>query len=93
MSAVPVYKGPFGKEQAERLLWRAGFGARAGEADASSRSWGSTHAVKSLTRPVSCQLVGPEPRDEQERPLAPNDAIGHDHLCLARPDGADDRAD
>ena len=32
MSGVPVYTGPFGKEQAERLLWRAGFGARAGEA-------------------------------------------------------------
>src|SRR5713101_145782 len=34
MSVVPEYHGPFGKQQAERLLWRAGFGARAGEAEA-----------------------------------------------------------
>ena len=26
MSVLPEYRGPFGKEQAERLLWRAGFG-------------------------------------------------------------------
>jgi hypothetical protein len=24
----PVYSGPFGAKQAERLLWRAGFGPR-----------------------------------------------------------------
>jgi DNA-binding CsgD family transcriptional regulator len=29
----PVYRGPFGKPQAERLLWRAGFGPRPGEAE------------------------------------------------------------
>ncbi len=34
MSGVAVYTGPFGKEQAERLLWRAGFGPRQGDADA-----------------------------------------------------------
>ena len=32
MSAVPVYRGRFGPAQAERLLWRAGFGPRPGEA-------------------------------------------------------------
>ena len=37
MSVVPEYRGPFGKQQAERLLWRAGFGARAGEAEALTR--------------------------------------------------------
>jgi hypothetical protein len=31
MAAVRVYKGPFGAEQAERLLWRAGFGPRRGQ--------------------------------------------------------------
>ena len=31
---IPVYKGPFGPEQAERLLWRAGFGPRKGQAEA-----------------------------------------------------------
>ena len=34
MAAIAEYKGPFGKEQAERLLWRAGFGAKPGEAEA-----------------------------------------------------------
>jgi hypothetical protein len=29
MRAVPVYAGPFGKEQAERLYWRAGYGSGA----------------------------------------------------------------
>jgi uncharacterized protein (DUF1800 family) len=79
MSGMPVYRGPFGKEQAERLLWRAGFGARAGEADALTHL-GLTHAVHSLTRPVPYQLVGPDPHDEKGRPLAPFDAVGHDHL-------------
>ena len=33
MATIAEYRGPFGKEQAERLLWRAGFGAKAGEAE------------------------------------------------------------
>ena len=34
MSAVslPVYSGPFGLREATRLLWRAGFGPRPGDA-------------------------------------------------------------
>jgi uncharacterized protein (DUF1800 family) len=79
MSAVPEYHGPFGKQQAERLLWRAGFGARAGEADALTKL-GMKHAVHALTRPAPYQLVGPDPHDEKNRPLAPFDAVGHDHL-------------
>ena len=34
MSGVAAYRGHFGAAQAERLLWRAGFGPRAGEAGA-----------------------------------------------------------
>ncbi|HEY7537018.1 MAG TPA: DUF1800 domain-containing protein [Gaiellaceae bacterium] len=79
MSAVPKYTGPFGKAQAERLLWRAGFGPRPGEAEKLTKL-GLKHAVRSLTRPVPYQLVGPDPKDERNRPLAPTDAIGHDHL-------------
>jgi uncharacterized protein (DUF1800 family) len=79
VTAVPTYSGPFGKAQAERLLWRAGFGARAGEADTLTKL-GLKHAVHSLTRPVPYQLVGPDPKDEKNRPLAPMDAVGHDHL-------------
>jgi uncharacterized protein (DUF1800 family) len=79
VGAVPVYRGPFGKAQAERLLWRAGFGARAGEAEKLAKL-GLKHAVYAMTRPVPYQLVGPEPKDERNRALAPADAVGHDHL-------------
>jgi uncharacterized protein (DUF1800 family) len=79
MSPVPNYRGPFGKAQAERLLWRAGFGARPGEAEALAKR-GLDAAVKSLTRPGAMQLLGPEPHDDRGFPLAPADAFGHDHL-------------
>src|SRR5438067_2922744 len=79
MAAIPSYAGPFGKEQAERLLWRAGFGAREGEAEALAAK-GVAGAVQSLTRPASQNLAGPEPHDDKGRPLAPADAVGHDHL-------------
>nr|MBA3348121.1 DUF1800 family protein [Actinomycetota bacterium] len=74
-----VYTGPFGREQAERLLWRAGFGPRPGEADALAKL-GLDAAVRSLTRPGPEKLVGPAPRDSRGRALAPADAWGHDHL-------------
>ena len=48
---VAIYRGPFGKAQAERLLWRAGFGARPGEAEKLSKL-GLKHAVYAMTRPV-----------------------------------------
>jgi uncharacterized protein (DUF1800 family) len=79
MSGVPFYRGPFGQAQAERLLWRAGFGARPGEAKALARR-GLDAAVHSLSRPGPMQLVGPEPKDDRGLPLAPADAFGHDHL-------------
>jgi uncharacterized protein (DUF1800 family) len=77
--SVAVYRGPFGREQAERLLWRAGFGPRKGEAAALAKL-GLDGAVRSLTRPGPERLVGPAPRDEKGRALAPADAWGHDHL-------------
>ena len=76
---VPIYRGPFGRAQAERLLWRAGFGPRAGDADKLVKL-GLKHAVYTMTRPVPYQLVGPDPHDERNRALAPADAVGHDHL-------------
>jgi uncharacterized protein (DUF1800 family) len=79
MSVVPQYHGPFGKQQAERLLWRAGFGARAGEAEGLIKL-GMKHAVHALTRPAPYALTGPAPVDERKRPIAPADAFGHDHL-------------
>jgi hypothetical protein len=77
--SVAVYKGPFGREQAERLLWRAGFGPRKGEAAALAKL-GLDGAVRSLTHPKGEKWVGPAPRDDKGRALAPADAWGHDHL-------------
>ena len=76
---VSSYTGAFGKEQAERLLWRAGFGPRPGEAAALAAK-GLDAAVLSLTRPGRESFVGPEPQDDKGRPLAPGDAWGHDQV-------------
>ena len=77
--AVPVYKGAFGAAQAERLLWRAGFGPRKGEAARLAKK-GLRGAVLSLTRPPAERLAGPAPTDPRGNPLAPFDAVGHDHM-------------
>ena len=76
--AVPAYKGSFGEEQATRLLWRAGFGPKPGQA-AELAKLGLRGAIHALTRPKSTRLVGPDPVVEGA-PLAPRDAWGHDHL-------------
>jgi uncharacterized protein (DUF1800 family) len=75
----PVYRGPFGKPQAERLLWRAGFGPRPGEAERLARL-GLDGAVRSLTHPGRERLKGPKPHDDRGRRLAPYDRWGHDQL-------------
>lgn len=74
-----MYRGEFGPAQAERLLWRAGFGPRRGQAEALARK-GLARAVEALTAPGRQRLVGPTPRDDKGRRLAPADAWGHDHL-------------
>ena len=79
MSGVAVYQGSFGAAEAERLLWRAGFGPRPGEADALA-ALGLEGAVHALVHPGREHLVGPEPHDDKGNPLAPYDAWGHDHL-------------
>ena len=79
MSGVAVYQGRFGPAEAERLLWRAGFGPRRGEAEALAKL-GLEEAVASLAHPGAERLVGPAPRDEKGRPLAPSDAWGQDHV-------------
>jgi uncharacterized protein (DUF1800 family) len=75
---VPTYRGPFGPEQAERLLWRAGFGPGPGEARELA-SLGLTKAVERFTRPPRVRLHGPAPT-VKGRSLAPFDAWGHDML-------------
>jgi len=74
-----VYRGAFGKPQAERLLWRAGFGPRPGEAERLAKL-GLHDAVRSLTHPGKERLKGPKPHDDNGHRLAPNDAWGHDQL-------------
>jgi uncharacterized protein (DUF1800 family) len=76
---VPVFRGHFGKPQAERLLWRAGFGPRKGEAEKLAKL-GLEGAVHKLTNPGRERLRGPRPHDDNGHPLAPNDAWGHDQL-------------
>jgi uncharacterized protein (DUF1800 family) len=79
VSELTNYRGRFGREQAERLLWRAGFGPRAGEAEKLA-SLGLERAVLSLTRHGKARLRGPAPKDDKGRRLAPTDAWGHDGL-------------
>jgi uncharacterized protein (DUF1800 family) len=79
VSGTAAFAGPFKTAQAERLLWRAGFGPRKGEAEALARL-GLDGAVHTLTSPDREQLVGPAPKDDKGRPLAPYDAWGHDHV-------------
>jgi uncharacterized protein (DUF1800 family) len=79
VAGVAVYSGRFGVAEAERLLWRAGFGPRKGEAEALARL-GLHGAVRALTQPGPERLVGPAPTDEKGRALAPYDAWGHDHV-------------
>jgi uncharacterized protein (DUF1800 family) len=75
---VPVFSGGFGAPEAERLLWRAGFGPRPGDIEALAAK-GLRGAVLSLTRPGAEKLTGPSPTVDGQ-PLAPTDAWGHDHL-------------
>jgi len=77
-SQLPVYRGEFGVREAERLLWRAGFGPAPGEARKVAKL-GLKGAVHYLTRPRSRKLVGPEPRVDGQ-PIAPTDLWGHDTL-------------
>jgi uncharacterized protein (DUF1800 family) len=74
-----VYRGTFGRKEAERLLWRAGFGPGPGEALRVARK-GLKRAVDDLVYPPRVRLTGRAPRDDDGAPLAPRDAWGHDHL-------------
>ena len=81
MAEVPVYHGKFGEREATRLLWRAGFGPKPGEARKLARRFNLRGAVRSLTRPHGRErLHGPPPVDGDGLPLAPFDAYGHDVL-------------
>jgi hypothetical protein len=76
---VPASSEPITEAGARRLLWRAGFGPKPGEAEALAGQ-PLQQVVYGLTRPTGpAVLSGPEPVDEEGDPLAPADAWGQDH--------------
>jgi hypothetical protein len=78
-SPIGVYSSAFGARQAERLLWRAGFGPRPGDVERLA-GMGLEAAVLSLTRPSGAAvLTGPEPTIDGE-PLSPLDTWYGDHI-------------
>src|SRR5205814_8969537 len=78
-SPIAVYRGRFTERQATRLLWRAGFGPKPGDARRLARL-GLDRAVASLTRPAgAARLIGRPPHDEHGQPLDPLNVWGHDH--------------
>ncbi len=76
---LPVYDGAFGVAQAQRLLWRAGFGPKPGQAE-SLAGLGLVAAVRSLTRPSGAPTLSGARPTVNALPIAPYDAWGHDHL-------------
>src|SRR5262245_50695351 len=75
---VPVYKGKFGQKEAERLMWRAGFGPRPGDIKR-LKKLGMKRAVNSLVNyRGAVKMRGPDPKLED--PLKPDDIWGHDHI-------------
>src|SRR5687767_14892385 len=68
-SPIAVYGGAFGRKQAERLAWRAGFGPRPGQLDALV-GMDLEAAVMSFTRPTGvAPLDGPEPTRDGTNPI------------------------
>jgi hypothetical protein len=78
-SPIAVYGGGFGRAQAERLLWRAGFGPSPGWPEAFA-ALGLEGAVNALVYPVGAeQFLGTPATDNDGNPLQPEDLWGHDH--------------
>jgi uncharacterized protein (DUF1800 family) len=81
-SPTATLSGRFTERHATRLLWRAGFGPRPGEARRLAAA-GLDGAVASLTRIPNpahpARLVGRPPRAEHGRPLDPVNVWGDDH--------------
>ncbi len=79
-SWTPPPAVPMTARQAERLLWRAGFGPKPGDV-ARVAAMGLDAAIAELVHPVGeATLVGPAPHDGDGGALQPYDLYGHDHL-------------
>jgi len=77
---TPPPPAPMTARQAERLLWRAGFGPNPGDV-ARVAAMGLDAAIAELVHPVGePTLVGPAPQDGDGGALQPYDLYGHDHL-------------
>jgi hypothetical protein len=78
-SPIAVFRGRFTERHATRLLWRAGFGPKRGDARRLA-ALGVDGAVASLTRPAgAARLIGAAPHDGHGQPLDPYNVWGHDH--------------
>ena len=80
-SPAPVESlgAPISLVQARRLLWRAGFGPTAGQAEALVGQ-PLEQVVYGLTRPAgAATLIGPEPVDDEGNARRPTDVWGDDH--------------
>jgi Protein of unknown function (DUF1800) len=78
-AVASVGSPPIALDQTRRLLWRAGFGPTPGQADALVGQ-PLEQVVFSLTRPSGpATLTGPEPCDEEGKPLEPTTVWGDDH--------------
>ena len=78
-SPIAALRGRFTETHATRLLWRAGFGPKPGQAKRLA-ALGLDGAVASLTRPRGrAQLTGRAPHGEDGLPLDPIDVWGDDH--------------
>jgi hypothetical protein len=76
---APSLSAPITLPQARRLLWRAGFGPTAGQAEALAGQ-PIEAVVQSLTRPSgAATLHGPAPTDDEGNALSPADSWGQDH--------------
>src|SRR3954453_19803541 len=77
---TPPPPTPMSTRQAERLLWRAGFGPRPGDVGRLSEM-GLGGRIAELVHPVGePTLGGPAPTDDSGNALQPYDLYGHDHL-------------
>ncbi|MGA9858508.1 MAG: DUF1800 domain-containing protein [Solirubrobacteraceae bacterium] len=78
-SPIATLRGRFTEAHATRLLWRAGFGPRPGEAKRLA-ALGLEGAVASLTRPhAAARLIGRPPHGAGGAPLDPINVWGDDH--------------
>ena len=84
---IAAYSGAFGVRQAERLLWRAGFGPSPGHAEALA-AMGLHRAVASLTRPAARPCSRAPRRGRRRQSARARRRVGARPPLVARPHGA-----